>query len=214
MYLLLFLFVVVKSDIVDVIRDNLHDYTQFTTAASMCGITSERLFKHGIQLHSVSECISSPIDSEYGSTLLELYQNFERLDSRFLKSAEEDSFVARLAVSEYCNFEMMFKRGLVVWSQYNAPPLPISHCFHIKSFTGNCTVLEPSGKLYGDFILESFDQCLAALEDISMKRWAVRALYVESLTLPTLLNMEISKVWRYQMPERLKSISSWIMLRP
>jgi len=206
-----------QDNILQVITDNVQGHSQLRNGTAMCTIIKHRLSKKGIFFASVAECLAVEIDSEYGSTLLEVYSMFDRAEAHFLKKQQDVEYEDRMQVKHECNLEFMFHRGIVQWSMENAPDIVLGGCYTnamlYRETPTNCTVINNSSKLHSDFQTLPFDLCLTALEKLSAQRMKVREEHRLQRELPVTVGMEVAKIWRYQMPSKLESISKIIELK-
>ena len=200
-----------------VIADNVHGHSQLRNGTAMCTVIKHRLSKRGIMIPSVAECLAVEINSEYGATLLEVYSMFDRAAPHFLKKQQDVEYEDRMQVKYECNIEFMFHRGIVQWSIQNAPDVILDGCYTnamlYRETPTNCTVISNSSKLYDNFQTLPFDKCLDALERLGAQRMIVREEHKLQRELPVTIGMEVAKIWRYQMPSKIESISKIIELK-
>lgn len=214
---------IIRSILVQTIGENVHDHGLLPTSAfnpsaiDICTVVKHRLSKHGIIMSSVFDCVSTKIDSIYGESIYELYQTFHRLEPRFLKRRMDDEYVARLKVKHACVFSFMFQSGILQWSIDNAPDVKLDRCLSEPMLSGStpedCFPVRNDTVLYHDFALLPFQNCTTAIDNLNTKRLKVRDERELQRELPVLLDMDIAKVWRYQMPNKIEEISHVIGLK-
>ena len=207
-FILLFQLLVVNSlTTLQLIQSNIYDHNHLESAAEICQVILARLSHRGIFIHSNEDCVHTQIESEFGSTIEELYRNYERIGPQFLKKAQATAAGQRAQVGDFCKWQLLFKHGLEEWTWENVPDLPINECYDKQIFhntRNNCTVIDTSTfPWFGSFALEPFDFCIQNLEELSDKRLRVRDVKEQQRTLPIILDMEISNVWHKQMPYKL-----------
>lgn len=210
-FILILLFVCSHSlTTIQIIKTNIYEYSEIESVEEICEIILDRLRKNNIFIDSIDKCTNIQVESEFGSTLADVYKNYNRIAPRFLKQAEDNADAKRTQIDQFCDLELLFKRGLKVWALDNVPDLPINECYKdqlIRSRQSNCTILDETVPWYYDFELQPFDLCIHSLEETVAKRLIVRDVEEEQRTLPIRLDMDISNIWHYQMPEKLKAVS-------
>ena len=214
----LFIFVYSLSDnfVLETIQNNIMDFSHILNGTAMCSVLKYRLSKHGISIGSVSECLSTPVISDYGSTLEAVYSKLERCSPHYLKMARDIEYEKRLQVHKECHLEFMFDHGIEQWSKENAPNIELDACYFRDMMLDNdpnCIPIANDTSLFGMFNVLSFDRCYDAIDELTEQIGKVNEEYNLQRDLPVELSMEISRLWRYVMPQKLASIANVIYLR-
>lgn len=222
MFLKLYIFFVLCAlcqasfSILDRIRESVHDHSHIQNVTSLCEVIRERLLKHGVVIYSISDCESESVDSDYGSTLADVYSNFARIDPHFLRNKEYDVVEARYNVSKWCTPEMFFPFGVVQWAIKNVPELAFEFCYidpYVRERAPGCIPFKNETVTTGDFATEPTEPCEYSLKLLNAKHLLVEEEHILQSNLPVLLPMDISKIWRYQMPEKLLAASHVIEIK-
>jgi hypothetical protein len=205
------------KSVLQTIADNTHDHSIIINGTAMCKVLKHRLLKKGIMIPSISACLDVHIESEYGATLLDVYNMFDRAAPHFLKRQQDIEYEHRLEVKQECNIEFMFYRGIKQWAETNAPDVLFEGCYSnallYRETPTNCTAINNASKLHYNFEILPFDTCIDALDQLGAQRMKVEEEHRIQRELPVSLGMEIAQIWRYQMPSRLENISKIIDLK-
>ena len=202
--------------ILDRIRESIHDHSHIQNITSLCEVIRERLLKHGVVMSSISGCESESVDSEYGSTLSEVYSNFARIDPKFLREKEYDVVASRYNVSKWCAPEMFFPFGVDKWALKNVPELSFEFCYidpHVRTRAPDCIPFKNDTVTTGDFSIEPTEPCEYSLELLNTRHLLVEEEHILQRNLPVLLPMDIASIWRHQMPEKLMASAHVIELK-
>ena len=222
MFLKLYIFFVLcvlcqsSLSILDRIRESVHDHSHIQNITSLCEVIRERLLKHGVVMSSISDCESESVDSEYGSTLSEVYSNFARIDPKYLREKEYDVVTSRYNVSKWCAIDMFFPFGIDKWALKNVPTLTFEKCFtdpYARTRPSDCIPLKNETTTSGDFSIASTEPCEYSLELLNKRHLLVEEEHILQRNLPVLLPMDIATIWRYQMPEKLMASAHVIELK-
>ena len=206
----------VDNFILSTIQNNIIDFSHILNGTAMCSVLKYRLSKHGISMGSVSECLSTLVNSEHGSTLGSVYSKLERCSPHYLKLARDIETEKRIQVHKECNIEFMFDHGIRQWSEANAPNIELDPCYANDMMLDNdpsCVPVHNDSSLYGIFETLSFDRCYNAIDELTSQIEKVIEESRLQRELPIELSMEISRLWRYEMPGKLASKAKLIYLR-
>lgn len=215
--LLLFLFLTlanaVNMRLVSRIKDCVHSHAYLPDVDAMCHVVLERLKYKGIFFTGPNLCTNAAIQSEYGSTLTELYNQYERLDSKQLKMHLANIRSKSFECIKQCEYTLLFDGSIEDWVDKNAPiPVPdecypnpvrfphavLQECIPFKNIT------------VGDFELnhEAFEGCLQCLHHYDQLAEDYNEFRLDFIRFPAILTREIALVWRHQMPLALAKVAS------
>ena len=205
------------KSVIQTIADNVHDHSILNNGTAMCKVIKHRLSKKGIMIPTISDCLGVPIVSDYGETLLDVYSMFDRAAPHYLKKQQDVEYEKRIDVKFECKIEFMFHRGILQWAIDNAPDITFDECYTdalvYREHPTNCTAMNNNTNLYYDFETLPFDKCIDALDALGAQRLNVRVEHKIQRELPVTLQMEVAKIWRYQMPTQLEAISKTVDLK-
>ena len=206
----------VDNFVLKTIQNNILDFSYILNGTAMCSVLKYRLSRHGVSIGSLSDCLSTPVNSEYGSTLESVYSKLDRCSPHYLKLVKDIETEKRVQVHKECNLDFMFDHGIRQWSEVNAPNIHLDPCYTNDMMLDNdpdCVPVHNESSLYGVFETLSFDRCYNAIDELTSQIEKVIEESRLQRELPIELSMEISRLWRYEMPIRLASGAKFINLR-
>jgi hypothetical protein len=193
------------------IKDCVHSHAYLPDVDAMCHVVLERLKHKGIFFDSPSLCTNATIQSEYGTTLSEVYAQYERFDTNKLKT--HFASIRSFKCTTECQYTLLFDSSIERWVDKHAPiPIP-DDCYPnpVRYHNSVLEVCVPFKNItVGDFKLnrESFDNCLQCLQHYDQLIEDYNKFRTEFIQFPATLTREIAQVWRHQMPEALANVAS------
>jgi len=170
----------------------------------ICHVILNRIAYQGVFITNTSLCTEAPIKSTLGTTLRELYFNYNLIDENRIIIERHALSAIGANVIKYCS------RGFKILESIDMifPPLKYTNCFlhHFRLLNNQvCLPLQPPyiGRI--NITDTNMDICIYQLEKLSAQHEVLRQTEQTITQLPGLLAVEISRVWRYQMTEWLHS---------
>jgi hypothetical protein len=129
----------------NIIYSKIRDYTFLHDIESMCELVINRLTYNGIVIPNKEDCTNASIQSRFGSTIRDLYANFNYIDNDPMIARENDLDRNRIECQQICNFEQLFANDIEFWFEKYVPPkFVVPPC--VYSLMGKDTSTHPSGK--------------------------------------------------------------------
>lgn len=215
-----------RGQLENVIKTSFRDYTYIKNATSMCELVSKRLAYRGIVI-SVAQCVDSKIESEFGSTLIELYSKFKFVNPGLLSSTTARFARQQMLCKSMCDVEKLFRGSVREWVRANVPIIRFEDCYYGWGF--NLVVRKGGGfQKAACYSLKSFDPnatnwnfeifeedmepCFDCLEKIVLRHEEVSKAAKNHAMYSGRLIVAVSRVWAGQMAAILSKNASIIRL--
>lgn len=182
----------------------------------MCHVVLERLKYSGVFFKSPSMCTNATIDSEYGTTLRELYEQYEKLDNKQLKIHFVNLHMHASECKQTCQYLLLFDGSIQKWVDKNTPELIADKCYpYPYPLSEKMTCLPFVNITVGGFELNhrAYDPCLQCLDKYDQKVDEYNKFRRDFIQFPAILSREVAVVWRLQMPTQLAIVANSALLK-
>jgi hypothetical protein len=215
----------------EIISTSVRDYTYVRDVDKMCDIVLNRLSYRGIVFPNVTSCTDAAIESEFGTTLRELYSNFAFVNNNILVEAEANLSRNQERCHQICNIVTLFEYDPFDWLVEKIPILKIPACvygrwsmedgFNLKydkynMMISDCDPLpdfDPTTFNWNWTLpIPSSNGCLTCLYDTEIYLATGMLTGGKQDRMNTLLIPEISIIWRDQMPVILSRVARILTL--
>jgi hypothetical protein len=220
-----------REMIEQVVRSTVRDYTYIRQVEIMCNLVLTRLSFRGIIIPNKTSCTNATIESNFSSTLSELYNNFYYLEHNVATKSEKELERNQLLCSRRCNVDDLLGPTTDLWIRQHAPDLSFPDCVYKKwSFDDGFTLkldnegwskkceplrdFNPNTTDWNFTLVPSarWERCLECLEETERLLFIAQDIYIKQGRMHALLIPEISGIWRNQMPYILSKAAKMLKL--